>query len=504
MTLIAQVGWGALFSLPFGFSFLALRLSTVVLGAIGLVAVYAIARELGAARRLALVGAAAVGVNPLYLSLSLSFMTDVPFTALAALSVLFFVRSFRTDARWDRFLGFACAAAALLVRQPGIVVPLAFAAVFAAKQGPTRKTLTDAVLPTAALATLVLLFPAIARATFGLPQGFIGAHGIFEGIRASAAADILSIPRTVGDRLLVQLLYIGVFILPVSILGAAGAWALARSQDRRRVLALGAGALALALGGVVLVRGGSMPFSGNVLFDLGLGPLLLRDTYLLNLPHFPTAPHGLWVAVTVAAVVGGALLLTGLALLARRALAARAAWPRAGDTQLVFVIAVSLLYAVGVAVATSSPQYGFFDRYVIFLLMPAIALVVGVASRVGRPSAAAFGAALALVGLYGAFAVAGTHDYLAWNRARWDALADVRRTGVPPAEIDGGLEFNGWYGYDPAYRTNSRRFWWVKGDEYVVAFGSIERYAEVRRYSYRRWLPPGRGTIVLLRRAGGR
>jgi hypothetical protein len=64
MTLVAQVLWGAAFCLPFGFSFLALRLSTVVLGAIGIVAAYALLRELGTARRIGLLGAAVIGLNP--------------------------------------------------------------------------------------------------------------------------------------------------------------------------------------------------------------------------------------------------------------------------------------------------------------------------------------------------------------------------------------------------------------------------------------------------------
>jgi hypothetical protein len=57
MPLIAQVLWGALFTLPFGFSFLALRVSTAVLGAVGIVASYFLLRELRAS---------ALALNPLY------------------------------------------------------------------------------------------------------------------------------------------------------------------------------------------------------------------------------------------------------------------------------------------------------------------------------------------------------------------------------------------------------------------------------------------------------
>lgn len=44
---IAQAYWGALFCFPVGFSFTALRLSTLVLGGLGILALYLLLRELG-------------------------------------------------------------------------------------------------------------------------------------------------------------------------------------------------------------------------------------------------------------------------------------------------------------------------------------------------------------------------------------------------------------------------------------------------------------------------
>src|SRR5690242_11795839 len=43
--LLAQVAWGALFTLPLGFSFTALRVSTLVLGLAGVLATYGLLRE---------------------------------------------------------------------------------------------------------------------------------------------------------------------------------------------------------------------------------------------------------------------------------------------------------------------------------------------------------------------------------------------------------------------------------------------------------------------------
>jgi 4-amino-4-deoxy-L-arabinose transferase-like glycosyltransferase len=499
MTLVAQVLWGAVFSLPFGFSFLALRLSTVVLGAVGVAVTYALLRELGVGRRLSLLGAAVLGLNPLYFSLSLSFMTDVPFTVAALLSILFFTRSFRTDALVDVLLGFAFAVVVVLIRQPGIVVPIAYAIAFLVKWGWTRRTLTRAIIPAGAVLAVVMLYPFVIKATVGLPANFIGAQGLAAGIRTSAADDLLSVPRAILDRLWLQLIYLGLFVFPLAPLAATSFSQRLRSRSsRRQVIALCA--LLAAIGAILLARDALMPLSGNVLFDLGLGPLLLRDTYLLGLPHFPSASPVFWAVVTAAAALGAATLSACVWSAGRTALAARLEGSGQRDVRLMFVLLVGLVYVAGVAVSTASPQYSFFDRYVVFLLVPAIAVLAKAAPASNRGAAPALATAIVLVGLYSVFSVTQTHDYLAWNRARWQALGDLTRQGVPPTKIDGGFEFNAWYGYDSAAPPETAGGTWrTQGDEYVVTLGSLPSYVEVRRYPFRRWLPFRSDAITVLR-----
>ena len=83
-----QVLWGALFCLPFGYSFSALRASTAVLAVWGLCSFYLLLRELGLGRREALAGTATLGLNPVFFVLSWTFMTDVPFLALMMAATL--------------------------------------------------------------------------------------------------------------------------------------------------------------------------------------------------------------------------------------------------------------------------------------------------------------------------------------------------------------------------------------------------------------------------------
>jgi len=71
--------------LPFGFSYLALHVSSLALGLVGLAFLYASVREMGGSRPMALFAALTLAVDPLYFDLANSFMTDVPFVALMAM-----------------------------------------------------------------------------------------------------------------------------------------------------------------------------------------------------------------------------------------------------------------------------------------------------------------------------------------------------------------------------------------------------------------------------------
>jgi 4-amino-4-deoxy-L-arabinose transferase-like glycosyltransferase len=81
-----------LFSQLFGFSFVVLRLATLVLAWAGLLAWYGTLRELGTGPLLAVLGTLMLWCNPVFFGLSHSFMTDVPFVSLMNAALFFDVR----------------------------------------------------------------------------------------------------------------------------------------------------------------------------------------------------------------------------------------------------------------------------------------------------------------------------------------------------------------------------------------------------------------------------
>jgi hypothetical protein len=491
--LVAQVVWGALFSVPLGFSFTALRISTWVLGAVGLVATYGLLRTVnespqtgGWARRLPLLGALLLAVNPLYLTLSLTFMTDVPSLAVSIAALVVLATGLASGSHRTLAAGGALLLLALLIRQPAIAVAAGVGLAWIATRRPSLRSIAiGAALPLAALA-LLFGYEYVIRRTIGLPPLY--GHP-YDPITDAAAATPIALVAL--GRLILVALYLGFFALPLSLVAAGTLWPAVSTSQRRSAMVM----VTLAVAGALVLAGnGPIQPLGNVAYDLGLGPPLLRDVYVLDLPHLPAAPALLWDLVAVIAAAGSALLLwvlaLGLAALRRRATMGLPRLP-------LIAAAATLLIYLGFLVVS-----GFLDRYLLWLL-PLVLPLIAVAARGGaRPGAGWLRAAAAVALASTLFGVAGAHDYFAWNRSRWAALDDLLAQGVSAARIDGGFEFNGWFGYDPRYQERpGLSWWWVRDDEYVVSFGPLDGYTEVARYPYDRWLPPGGGAVLVLQRS---
>jgi hypothetical protein len=171
------------------------------------------------------------------------------------------------------------------------------------------------------------------------------------------------------------------------------------------------------------------------------------------------------------------------------------------DSVGAFLLLSAVLYLVPVVLSA------FFDRY----LLPALPLLAAGLIAIegarggawpGLRSVPMMAAATVVAGMQ-AYSVAGTHDYLAWNRARWSLVDElVTLEQVSPSSVDGGYEFNGRYTYTPDYAFDPEKsWWWVNDDVYVLAFGPIPGYVAIRHAPYSRWLlPRSQSSVVLLKR----
>ncbi len=497
MTLVFQVYWGALFALPFGFSHLALRISTITMGLIGLFTFYALLRELKADRFTATFGTGVLMTSPYYLLLSTSFMSDIPFLTLVILSLLFLIRGVRRESWSGIIIGSLFGAAAVLVRQMAAALPAAFCFAYLVKALSERRSLKRALpiafIPGVIAAAALILYELIYPPLFGATDLFAatGSH--------SRTAGGYFLPVFLANTTLYVLIYLGLFALPFTLPYAVKYWREAQPRSRRITASIWALCFILIMA-ALLVKGRLMPLTKNLLWDIGLGPPVLRDVYEMNLDNLP----GLgWVGRLILSAVGaaGAALLLKILLSALAKLLKGFKTPRRwGENWLTILIAAaSFLYFVPIAI-----QMQFFDRYILFFIPLALLLIVMTAGRnLSVATRPALFSGAAVMTLYTMFTVAAVRDYFSWNRARWEALEYITvEMKITPDRIDGGFEFNGWHCYREDYVRNRalKSQWWVVDDEYVVAFGQIPGYREIGRYPYERVLPPGEGSVLILHR----
>lgn len=494
MPLITNVLWGGLFCLPSGFSFIALRVSTLVAAFLGMLGIYWLLKQSRAPEWLALMAALLLGFNPVYFPLGCSFMTDVPFTVLTIFAAVFLLRNLQRGLDRDLFPGAAFVLLATLSRQLALAVPLAFVIVWFLKHGFNRSRLWRAFLPVTVGIVALILFQYWMASTGRLSS----LYNKKSGELTHALVNPLRTLPVFARNLYVCLLYLGLFLAPISFSVLAAVW----EAQKKKAKLIFASSLWVLLLACFCYRGSGlfMPLSTNIINESGIGPITLRDAAILQINTLPELSSTFWKVTTLISLLGAAALLTLAGIILSDAvpkLRARAM----NDNQIaaVFTLLCAAIYLAPLLLTT------FFDRYLI-VAIPFLAAAVAAAcppSTKGNPKILVPAAAVLVALMY--YAVGGTHDYLAWNTARWTAIHDaMTHEHVKPEEMDGGFEFNALYFFNPDVNLlqTKKSWWWVQDDTYLISFGPVPNYTVMKEYPYVRWLPTGRGTVVISKKSG--
>lgn len=481
-----QALWALPFVKIFGFSFTVLRISTLLLAVVAVWGVALCGRELGFSRRTSLACAAVVFCNPLFLNLSYTFMSDVPFVCALVFSCLYFLKALRTGSPLYILAGSAIAAVGFFNRQFAALIAAAFAVaailwMIRCRRGAGLRSVLAFVGPWAVAGLLVLYLHAAGQRIYTPPHAAM--RGLFDNLDPGRLAVLaISIALTMG-----------LFLTPI---GAGMLWRYVRSPGSRTASQLFAAAMAAGLLALGLLRDRRpLPRFPNILRDFGVGPILLQDTYSVWKPWSPFSapPAVLWV-IAGFALLSAALCIGGvIGIVFRRSRSKQTATPLfCRRLQYTFLL---VLGALLVLAPCNSRTVVYFDRYLVPAIVPFALVAAGalpVRARQGLFRPVAFACALLYV-----FSIAGLHDYLAWNRARWEAIAFLRTDlGARDNQIDGGYEFNGMYTSDEFVARSGddnignqgEKGWWVIDDTYKVAMTSQDQYVTVERFPYFSWL----------------
>ena len=457
----AHVLWGALFCLPAGFSFVALRLSTWVAALLALCAFHLLLREIGVARREALLGTALLGCNPVFFVLAATFMTDVPLLAAILWASFALVAALhRASDRWlAAFVAFACVAMA--VRVVAIVAPLAAVATLATQGGTWGRRPSRLLAAASPLAFFALLMFWGAHHTVHVTDlsRVVGSPAFRRLYLSKGLADL---PQLTLRAVLCAAGTLGIALLPLTAAAVRG------STVRRALPAL---AVLVAMVGAAAWAHADWPPALAPSFTWTYGELGATESLVEAKPAL--AVPGVVVAAVTALGFASSALALGIAWRRLRADESFLAWSLAGQLGLVAVL------------------WLFYDRYLLALLPLAIALVL-----VARPALqrGVFGTGIAVLVV---LSLIGVRDHLSYNAALWRTVELLRAGGVPDAQIDAGYVVDGWLHFArpehaPVGANGDRLFPWITAPggllPYQVANRPLPGWHVLATVPFHRWL----------------
>jgi hypothetical protein len=514
--LVPQSLIGTLFTLPFGFSFTALRFSTVTLGLIGVLITYGLLRESDARPGIAAFGALVLALNPLYFVLSNSFMNDVPSFTFFVGSIYCIIRGLKRRSSVVLVAGILLSFVAILNRQSSIIiVPAAILAYFV-KDGLNTRTIRNAVLTGVSALVVYLIFPEWLKLAGRVPAMY---NMQLEQLLISYSRGPLDIVARYVRNVVIISVYIGLFALPFLVIVFSARYNSLSPRQRQRVIL--PTTLAVFVAAVIFATKKSMPLTGNILNfgDLGGQSLLGYQSFLG--PDRVLLIQRCWQCLTALGFVGAALMvscpLLATLVRGRDIMWARPNILRTGRLWLsIFVMSLILAYLLGIA---GLERLYWFDRYLILLLPLAMVVAAISTTELNRTRIGVgpiCGAALLLLS-YGGVTVAGTHDHLASNRVLWEAVKNAMEDDkLQPSQIDGGFEFNGWYFGNNLSTCNPEYSKTVKPTkigpidftclyenehwEYAASYVPEAGFTIEAQYSFRRWLPWRDQNLYLLRK----
>jgi len=480
---IAHILWGGLFTAVGGFSLTTLRLSVLFLGVLGSFSFLVLLRLCGASPWVALLGTLTLVLNPLFLSQCFTFMTDITFASLIVFSLLFLHLGEQRGRKLLIAVGLLFGLAAILTRQIGIVIPVAFIIMTLAHPHGMRLGR----LKMCALAAIICFVPWIGF------EGLLYGAGSTPVTQHQVVANILEKPLNKGliifyhyARLLVLTLgYTALFVTPLLALSYYRLWSFSAFRLFVCILAFGFVVVEAAITAGLVDP--PVKLHQNVIFDFGIGPILLKDTYIIGIQRLSSIPKTAYYAMAFWGLLAcGVLLALAYSSLAQWVSSLRKDPENATSFIGTLSLVAALIYG-GVTIFTGS-----FDRDFIPLL---IFIMVWLCADVFRGLIFPLNFLRILPCLIPLIIMAVliplmVSDFMSFKRCLTVAHEHITKgLHVDPCGIDEGFEFNGYHCYKKDFHPRvGLSWWWVDREDYLVTLGPLPGYKVVRTFPFARYV----------------
>jgi hypothetical protein len=504
-----QIPWGALFIRIFGFSYMAVKLSSFPLALIIVSLFYVIQTRFGIRPYNAVIGTLCLGLSPLFLPLAASFMSDIPglFIILVCLYCCQRAVATRSDAITIAWLSLAAitGAAGGTARQIAWLGALVMVPSTAFYLRRRRGVLLAAALLWIATVAVVFYFM-----HWFATQPYSISVSLFK-----ESSRVLNDPRLIPILLALPSIPCDFLCLLLVVFPVMIAW-LPRLRTARFTSMLTAITFLLFFVVLQAITGWTLPWLPDVLrSELSVLQVARMDN---RGPFIFTK----WACLAFSILIAVALMFI-VATVRTHIRSAGGFTQSILHSSIFWLLAPYALSYYALLVVLAYQENINFDRYLLGLMPVAIIVLIRLYELHVAPRLNALSlAALALCTL---LAITGTHDWFAWQRARLAAIAELRVAGIPRTQIQGGFEYDGWTQVQAghindsrlvvppgAYRPNSpvpqvakpcrldfASFTPSVHPRYTVAFPPMPCFAPSKYppVHYRAWLPPfGRAIYV--------
>lgn len=454
-TFYVPILYGAALTKIFGFSFTLLRISTLFIAILSLIAYFLLLNRITSRPTLAFIGTLILWSNPVFYNLSFTFMTDIPALLFLIISIYFYYLGFEKQKNKYLFCGTIFGLLSAFSRQTGILIIIA-AFIYGVKNFKTLK-----------------LYNFIT--SFGIPLAVAGAIYTYLNIYQLLPQNTGSHVIEGAWRLLGHIkwwlfyipMYLGLFTLPLTLpwfIKHKSAW---RSK-KFWILFFSIAGLTIAIRQIWHLQ---FPYIGNIISYYGLGPMKNALSGQLT----PAIPSWAWGIITMFCAFG--LSLIAYLLLFHK---------RNNSEPTGFIYLFGLLYLIPLLIFES------FDRYLLPLL---IVLIIALMQNIKHVKFS-YSFSLILILFFALFSLTQTKFYLAWNQTRWNLANQNMMRSNDATKIDAGYEWDGWHNYWPTLSNEKLAFtdaeiqtrpWWQRrffpdnNAEYIVSFSPLEGYDIVEK-----------------------
>jgi hypothetical protein len=425
---------------------------------------------------------------PSWAVLANSYMSDFYGMLFAVVGATMLLRSLKKPSTGLIISATAVVCVGMLQRQVLLVIPFAFMlAWFWEHRRWTPRIVFFGLLPLFATIVTELLYFEYLSSGPGVPEAQIISNDRLLPFLFQALLGEGDRRQAMLFNLAAMIAYLGLFFV------AWAAWWGAQASNRKEWFYWTA--LTLSVAAVTLFTSWLPPYLENNTIDAaGIGPFTVYDGLPRELVVQQRQAGFIWPLAGLVAAFG----ISAVLVLAYKSIKQLIRGRNHADAQMVFTMAVIAAYAVPFLITA------FFDRYLLFILPFVLLLWSQVWPRAENQKTFKLQKPLALtwVAFVLILSSIATHDYFAWNRARWDAISYAESIGASPETLDGGFEYNGYYRFEqqPRIRVRGKSFWWVKDDEYAVTFSEVAGYELLRSFPVNRYSNRTQPEILLLHR----